>query len=225
MVRAIAAATLAIVALHADIASAQDWPTRPINMIVPYAAGGPVDTIGRIVGARLSELLGQQVIIENVGGAGGMTGAARVAKSPPDGYTLLLSGSAVLAINQTLYKRPLYNAATDFEQVALFSDSARVLIVRPDFPGNTFPEFVAYAKANQARMQYGTAGAGSGTHVCAVLLDGAMDTKITSRALSRRRSCDAGSDRQPDRLHRRADFHRAAADPGQDGEGDRHARA
>ena len=150
-----------------------------MTVIVPYAAGGPVDTIARILAARLSELLGQQIIIENVGGAGGMTGAARVAKAAPDGYTLLLSGSAVLAINQTLYKRPLYNAVTDFEQVALHSDSARVLIARKDLPANTLPEFVAYAKANQAKMQYGSAGAGSGTHVCAVLLDVAMGTKIT----------------------------------------------
>lgn len=148
-------------------------------MIVPYAAGGPVDTIGRIMAARLSELLGQQVIVENAGGAGGMTGAARAAKAAPDGYTLLLSGSAVLAINQTLYKKPLYSAVNDFEQVALFADSARVLIVRPNFPGSTLAEFVAYAKANQAKMQYGSAGAGSGTHVCAVLLNVAMGTNIT----------------------------------------------
>ncbi len=160
-------------------ADAQDWPARPINMVVPYAAGGPVDTIGRIMAARMSELLGQQIIVENIGGAGGMTGAARVAKATPDGYNLLLSGSAVLAINQTLYKRPLYNAITDFEQVALFSDSARVLIVRPNFPGNTLAEFIDYAKANQGKMQYGSAGGGSGTHVCAVLLDVAMGTKIT----------------------------------------------
>src|SRR5207248_3363635 len=96
-----------------------------------------------------------------------------------DGYTVLLSGSAVLAINQTLYKKPLYNAVTDFEHVALFSDSARVLIARKDLPAATLPEFVAYAKANQARMQYGSAGAGSGIHVCSVLLDAAMGTKIT----------------------------------------------
>jgi tripartite-type tricarboxylate transporter receptor subunit TctC len=163
----------------ASNAAAQDWPTRPINLVVPYAAGGPVDTVGRIMAARLSEILGQQVIIENVGGAGGMTGSSRVAKAAPDGYTLLLSGSAVLAINQTLYKKPLYNAVTDFEQVALFSDSARVLITRPTLPVNTLTEFVAYAKANQDKMQYGSAGAGSGVHVCSILLDGAMGTKIT----------------------------------------------
>jgi tripartite-type tricarboxylate transporter receptor subunit TctC len=179
MPRVIATATIAFFLTAAGTASAQDWPTRAVTMIVPYAAGGPVDTLGRILAARLSDILGQQVVVENAPGAGGMTGASRVAKAPPDGYTVLLSGSAVLAINQTLYKKPLYNAVTDFEHVALFSDSARVLITRTDFPANTLPEFVAYAKANQAKMQYGSAGAGSGMHVCAILLDVAMGTKIT----------------------------------------------
>jgi tripartite-type tricarboxylate transporter receptor subunit TctC len=178
MIAAVAGLVSSIVP-HFGSAAAQDWPNRPITLVVPYAAGGPVDTLGRIMAQRLGELLGQQVIVENIGGAGGMTGAARVAKSAPDGYTVMLSGSAVLAINQTLYKKPLYNAATDFEHVALFSDSARVLITRKDFPANTLPEFIAYAKANQAKMQYGSAGAGAGTHVCAVLLDVAMGTKIT----------------------------------------------
>jgi tripartite-type tricarboxylate transporter receptor subunit TctC len=176
--RVIFAAALAALFSIGD-ARAQDWPSRAVTVVVPYAAGGPVDTISRILGARLSEILGQQFIIENVGGAGGMTGAARAAKATPDGYTVMLSGSAVLAVNQTLYKRPLYNAVTDFEHVALHSDSARVLIVRKDLPVSSLNEFVAYAKANQAKMQYGSAGAGSGTHVCAVLLDVAMGTKIT----------------------------------------------
>jgi tripartite-type tricarboxylate transporter receptor subunit TctC len=178
MMRVFAAATVAWTAAIAP-AQAQSWPTRPINLVVPYEAGGPVDTIARILGARMSETLGQQVIVENVGGAGGMTGASRIAKSAPDGYSLLLSGSAVLAINQTLYRRPLYNGLTDFEHVVLHSDSARVLIARPDFPAKTLNEFVTYAKANHGKMQYGSAGAGSGTHVCAVLLDVAMGTKIT----------------------------------------------
>jgi len=160
-------------------AMAQDWPTRPITLVVPYAAGGPVDTLGRIMAQRLGELLGQQVIIENVGGAGGMTGAARVAKATPDGYTVMLSGSAILAIIPTLYKRPLYNAVTDFEHVALFSDSSRVLITRKDFPASTLPEFISYAKTNQSKMQYGSAGPGSGTHVCSVLLNTAMGVNIT----------------------------------------------
>ncbi|MPZ37044.1 MAG: tripartite tricarboxylate transporter substrate binding protein BugD [Rhizobiales bacterium] len=178
MMRTIIAAAVAFAAAGTP-AYAQSWPTRPINLVVPYAAGGPVDTIARILGARMSETLGQQIIIENVGGAGGMNGSQRVAKATPDGYSLLLSGSAVLAINQTLYRRPLYNSLTDFEHVVLHSDSARVLIARPDFPAKTLPEFIAYAKANQGKMQYGSAGAGSGTHVCAVLLNVAMGTKIT----------------------------------------------
>jgi tripartite-type tricarboxylate transporter receptor subunit TctC len=172
------AATAALIA-WSGAAKAQDWPARPVTMVVPFAAGGPVDTIARIMAARLSELLSQQVIVENIGGAGGMTGTARVAKAPPDGYTVVLSGSAVLAINQTIYKKPLYSAVTDFEHVTMFSDSARVLIVRKDLAANSLAEFIAYAQANQAKMQYGSAGGGSGSHVCAVMLDTAMGTRIT----------------------------------------------
>ncbi len=178
LLRLAALATLLLV-VHVHSATAQDYPTRPITLIVPYAAGGPVDTIARILAARLSEVLRQQVVIENVGGAGGMTGAARAAKSAPDGYTVLMSGSAVLAINQSLYRKPLYDAVNDFEHVVLHSDSARVLIARPDFPAATLPEFVAYAKQNHAKMQYGSAGAGSGVHVCSILLNQAMGTEIT----------------------------------------------
>ena len=182
MLRTIAAVGIAVAAAAAP-AGAQEassaYPNRPITVVVPYAAGGPVDTMTRIAAARMSELLGQQLVIENVGGAGGMTGTARVAKAAPDGYTVLLSGSAVLAQVPQLYARPLYNPVTDFEHAALFNDSARVLITRKDFPANNFAEFQAYAKANQAKMQYGSAGAGSGSHTCAILLDMAMGTKIT----------------------------------------------
>src|SRR5262245_57886079 len=180
MRRIICSAVAAVALLLAPLAAtAQDWPTRAVTMVVPYAAGGPVDTLARILAARLSEILGQQVVVENMPGAGGMTGSSRVAKAAADGYTVFLSGSAVLAINQSLYKKPLYNAATDFEHVALFADSARVVIARKDLPANTLAEFVTYAKANQARMQFGSAGVGSGMHVCAVLLNAAMGTKIT----------------------------------------------
>jgi tripartite-type tricarboxylate transporter receptor subunit TctC len=172
-------AAAAALMLAGSAAQAQDWPSRPITMIVPYAAGGPVDTVGRILAQRLSEVLGQQIIVENVGGAGGMTGSSRVAKAAPDGYTVLLSGTSVMAMNQTLYKNPLYNAATDFTPVTLMTDSARVLIIRKDLPAENFKEFAAYAKANGAKMQYGSAGGGSGSHVCAILLDAAMGTKIT----------------------------------------------
>jgi tripartite-type tricarboxylate transporter receptor subunit TctC len=160
-------------------AAAQDWPARPVTLIVPYAAGGPVDTIARIITARVSELLGQQIVVENIGGAGGMTGATRAAKAIPDGYTVLMSGSAVLTQVPNLYKRPHYNPLTDFDHVAMFSDSARVLITRKDLPVSNLNEFMAYAKANQGKMQYGTAGAGSGGHVCTILLNQAMQANVT----------------------------------------------
>lgn len=160
-------------------APAQDWPSRPMTMVVAYAAGGPVDTIARIFGQRLSEVLGQQVVIENIGGAGGMVGASRVAKAAPDGYNFLFGGLSNLAQNQTLYKQPLYNAATDFTPVGLVTDSPRVLIARKDLPANTLAEFIAFAKANKDKLQYGSAGGGSGSHVCALLLDGVMGARIT----------------------------------------------
>jgi tripartite-type tricarboxylate transporter receptor subunit TctC len=172
-------AVLGLLLLLAGPAIAEDWPTRPLTLVVPYAAGGPVDTIGRILGAGLSDALGQQITIEDVGGAGGMTGANRVAKAAPDGYTVLMGGTAVLAQIPTFYKRPLYDAATDFAAVATVTDSARVLITRKDFPADNFREFVAYAKAHQDSMKYGTPGVGSGGHICAILLDQALGTKIT----------------------------------------------
>lgn len=171
-------AVLAVQVMGAGAAMAQDWPTRPITMVAPFAAGGPVDTVGRILSSRLSEVLGQQVVVENVGGAGGMIGASRVARAEPDGYTVLLAGSAVLALNQAIYKKPLYDAATDFAAVALFADSARVLITRKDFPAGTLPEFIAYAKSNDSKLQYGSAGHGSGSHVCAALLNWVNGTQI-----------------------------------------------
>lgn len=165
---------ISIAALLASPAAAQTWPTKPITLVVPYAAGGPIDVLGRFISSALSEQLGQQVVVENVGGAGGMSGSAKVAKAAPDGYTILLSGSAVLAIVPLMYKTPLYDPNTDFEHAALFSDSARVLVARKDLPVNSLADFAAYAKANQAKMQYGTAGPGSGMHICAVLLNQAI---------------------------------------------------
>jgi tripartite-type tricarboxylate transporter receptor subunit TctC len=173
------AAAFSLVA-SCGLASAQDWPTRPVTMIVPYAAGGPVDTVGRIMAAGLSEALGQQVIVENVGGAGGMTGANRVAKGTPDGYMFLLGGHATLTLVPAINgKKTLYDPINDFAHVVAFADSSRILITRKDFPANTLAEFAAYAKQNQDKMQFGSAGAGTGMHVCALLLDLAMGTKIT----------------------------------------------
>jgi tripartite-type tricarboxylate transporter receptor subunit TctC len=160
-------------------ATAQDWPTRPVTMVVPFAAGGGGDLIGRILAPRLSELLGRTVIVENIGGAGGMNGAARVANAAPDGYQFVLGNIGTHAQNQTLYKNPLYNAATDFAPVALIAEVPTLLVARKDLPADNLPEFMAYAKAHLATMQYGSAGAGSNTHLACTLLNAAMGVKIT----------------------------------------------
>ena len=179
MQRVLFGMALAVLAGVAAPAAAQDFPNRPVTMIIPFAAGGPTDVLGRIVGARMSEVLGQQVVIENVGGAGGMTGAARVAQSAPDGYTIGLGTVGTHAQGQSLYKKPLYNAATDFTPVALIAEVPIVLIARKDFPANNLKEFVDYAKKNQGKMTFGSAGTGSATHLGCVVLNTAMGTSIT----------------------------------------------
>jgi putative tricarboxylic transport membrane protein len=160
-------------------AFAQDYPTRPITLVVPFAAGGGVDVSARIQAQRMSEFLGQAIVVENMGGAAGMTGAAHVAKSPPDGYTMLIGNSGTQAYSQALYKTPPYNSLTDFTPVGLVSESPRILIARKDLPANNLQEFVAYVKANQAKMQFGSAGVGSGTHLPCVLLNMAMGVDVT----------------------------------------------
>jgi tripartite-type tricarboxylate transporter receptor subunit TctC len=162
-----------------QLAHAQSWPTRPLTLVVPFAAGAASDTLGRILAARLSEILGQQVIIENIAGAGGMTGVARVAKAPPDGYQLVLGGVDTFAMNQTLYKKPLYNAAADFEPVALAVGQPLILVARKELPASNLQEFKAYAKANQAKMQFGSAGTGSGSHLACAWLNAAIGVEVT----------------------------------------------
>jgi tripartite-type tricarboxylate transporter receptor subunit TctC len=160
-------------------AVAQNFPNHPLVMVIPFAAGGPQDVLGRIIGQRMSEILGVPVIIENVGGAGGMTGSVRVAQAMPDGYTFVLGSVGTHAQNQTLFKQPLYDAASDFTPVALIAETPIALITRKDLPANNFKEFVAYAKANQAKMQYGSAGAGSATHLGCVVLNYVIGVNIT----------------------------------------------
>ena len=172
----IAATALVLAALPA---AAQDWPARPVTMVIPFAPGGALDVVARIVGPRLSEILGKPVIIENVGGAGGMTGGQRIAKAAPDGYQFVFGGTSTHAINQTLYKSPLYNAATDFAPVALMIEQPVVLITRPDLPVGNLKDFIAYTKANQARMQYGSSGAGSTVHLACALLNAKLGVQVT----------------------------------------------
>ena len=170
---------VAAVVVAAAPAAAQDWPTRPVTMVVAAAAGGTSDVMARILTPRLSELLGQQVIVENVSGAGGMIGASRVAKAAPDGYQFVLGNVGTHAHNQTLYKNPLYDAASDFTSVVMIAELPLVLVARKDLPASNLLEFVAYAKANQAKMQYGTPRAGSAPHLACALLNVAIGISIT----------------------------------------------
>src|SRR6266852_2508308 len=178
MRRMMIAAAAMVVAVGGH-AAAQEWPTRPITLIVPFAAGGGIDVSARIQAQRMGELLGQSIVIENVGAAAGMAGGARVAKAPPDGYTLLIGNTGTHAYNQSLYKKPLYNAATDFQPVGLVSESPRALVARKDLPVSNLKELIAYLKANVKSAQFGSAGVGSGTHLPCVLFNLAIGADIT----------------------------------------------
>src|SRR5262245_27698722 len=130
---ALTAATLAagaLLPLDGAAHAADEWPSRPLTMVVPFAAGGPVDTLGRILQPHLGDVLGQQVIIENVSGGGGVTGSLRVMQAAPDGYMFELGSIGTHAINQSITAKPAYNAATDFAPVMLVADAAQVLLVR-----------------------------------------------------------------------------------------------
>ena len=162
----------------ASSAAAQDWPTRPVTLVVPFPAGGPIDFIGRLMAQKLTEQLHQQVIVENIGGAGGMNGASRVANSKPDGSMFLFGNQGTHTFSQILYKKPLYNAVTAFAPVGVLVDNVKFLAVRKDFPAKNLAEFIAYAKTNQKKMQYGSAGIGSATHVTCVLLNHVIGVDI-----------------------------------------------
>ena len=177
LLKAVIFALLGLSGLNSALA--QDFPTRPLTMVIPFSAGGPTDVLGRVVAARMSEVLGQQVVVENVGGAGGMNGSYRISNAAPDGYQFVLGTVGTHAQGQTLYKKPLYNSLTDFTPVALLAEVPILLIVRKDLPPKNFKEFVAYAKANQAKMQFGSAGAGSATHLGCVLLNHVLGIDVT----------------------------------------------
>lgn len=162
----------ALVALTAS-ALAQDWPARPLTMVVAFPAGGSDDILARMLAPRLAEFLGQPVNVENIGGAGGMTGTARVAKAAPDGYELVLGTSATHALSQVLHKNPPYNSITDFTPVALIAEQPFVLIARKSLPGSRLEDLIAYAKANPRKVQYASAGEGSATHVVCALFNAA----------------------------------------------------
>jgi tripartite-type tricarboxylate transporter receptor subunit TctC len=163
----------------AGAAQAQDYPTRPVTIIVPFAAGGPADITGRIAADQLSKQLGQQFVVENVGGAGGATGATRAARAAPDGYTLLLghlgTHAAAVALNPNL----AYNPQTDFEPIGLVGEQPELLVTRKTLPPNNLREFVAYAKANESRLNMAHAGVGSVSYTGCLLLNAAIGIKPT----------------------------------------------
>jgi tripartite-type tricarboxylate transporter receptor subunit TctC len=159
-------------------AHAQAWPTRALTMVNPFAPGGPNDVPARLFAQRMGEILGQSVIVENVGGAGGMNGAHRVAKAQPDGYTFLLGTVGTQAQNQTLYKKPAYDSIKDFRSVGLILEVPLVLVVRKDMPVKSMQEFVAYAKANADKMQFASAGTGSAIHLGCALMNSVTGLNI-----------------------------------------------
>ena len=170
---------IALLGLFGTAVAQQDWPTRTLTLVVPFAAGGGVDVIARLQAQQMSEILGQTIVVENVGAAAGTAGSLRVAKAAPDGYTFLIANVGTHAYSQTLYKKLPYNAAADFEPVGLTTESPRILVVRKDLPVKNLQEFIAYVKANQSRMQFGSAGVGSGTHIPCVMLNLAIGVDVT----------------------------------------------
>jgi len=161
------------------VAQAQNYPTRPIIMVVPFAAGGTFDVMGRIIAARMSEILGQQVVVENTTGAGGIIGVNRVINAPADGYTVLLGTVGTHAYNQWIYKKRRYDAINDFTPVTLFSEQPMVLEARKDLAANTIPEFVTLLKTSGGKMQFGSAGAGTTTHLACALLNSVIGVNVT----------------------------------------------
>jgi len=165
-------------AICAHAAHAQQYPARAITVVVPFAAGGAFDSVGRIVTARMQEIMGQPVIIENVGGGGGTTGVRRVIAAEPDGYTVLLGTIGTHAYNQWIYKKRRYDAAADFTPVTLFSEQPMVMVARKDLPVEALPDFITLLRTKGDKMQFGSAGVGSTTHLGCALVNSRVGVTI-----------------------------------------------
>lgn len=152
-------------------AAAQEWPTRPITMVVPFAAGGPMDSLARILQPALGEALGQSIIIENSPGGGGTTGSLRVSQASVDSHMFVLASIGTHAISYSMHRKPAYHPANDFQPVAFVADAPLVLIVRKDFPANDLQGFITHTKANQDKMQFASGGTGTSSHISCVLLN------------------------------------------------------
>jgi tripartite-type tricarboxylate transporter receptor subunit TctC len=153
----------------ASLARADDYPSRPIRFVVPYPAGGPLDTVARLLGQKVSESMKQPIIVDNRPGAGGNIGADFVAKSAPDGYTILMGAVATHAINPTLYSHIPYDPVADFVPVTQVASTPNVLVVNPSLPAKNVREFIAYAKANPGRLNFGSGSTGSAGHLAGEL--------------------------------------------------------
>jgi tripartite-type tricarboxylate transporter receptor subunit TctC len=165
-------AALAAIALTLTIAmhAASAYPTRPVTLVLGFAPGGPSDVMARIFGKKLEQVLGQPIVIENRTGAGGNIAGEMVARAAPDGYTLLLANSGILAANAQLYKRTGFDAEKDFTPITRVGAQANVLIINPSIPANTLQEFIDYARANPGKLSYASGGHGSSPHLAAELL-------------------------------------------------------
>jgi tripartite-type tricarboxylate transporter receptor subunit TctC len=168
---------LALLSLH--YAAAQSYPSRPIRAVVPLAPGGGTDTVGRLVAGKLSELLGQQIVVDNRGGGGGVVGTDLVAKATPDGYTLLVGSITTNAVNPVLYKKLPYDHLRDFAPISLIGTVPNVLVVHTSVPAKSMKEFLAYAKANPGKINYGSSGLGSATHLSMALISSMTGVTMT----------------------------------------------
>lgn len=173
-------AAVAVAALgFAAGALAQGFPSKPVQMVVPFTAGGPTDTVARSLAQAMSKHLGQSVVVENVGGAGGTVGAARVKNAQPDGYSVLLHHIG-MSTAPTLYRKLAYNPLTDFEAIGLVVDVPMTLIARSDFPADNFADFLKYVKANSTKLNLANAGIGAASHLCGLLFMSAIETDLTT---------------------------------------------
>jgi tripartite-type tricarboxylate transporter receptor subunit TctC len=160
-------------------ATAQDYPTRPITLVVPYAAGGGNDVMARTVAEKMSKTLGQNVVVENRPGAGGSIATRQVARAAPDGYTLVIGGTGTLAVNPTLYDNVGYDPRKDFAPVGLIGQGQLIVLVNPNVPAKTIPELIASAKKEPKKFSYASAGVGSGIHLGAVLFEQMAGIELT----------------------------------------------
>jgi len=168
---------VSLLAVNAPALAQTVYPAKPIRMIMPFPPGGPTDIVGRLVAAKLSERLGQQVVFDNRPGASGIIGADIVAKSQPDGYTLLLMHIGI-STSATLYRNLRYNALTDLEPIGLVTTVPMTMIARKDFPPNNIRELVDYVKANKDKVSYANAGIGAASHLCGMLFMSAIETDV-----------------------------------------------